>query len=534
MTTAHYEGRWTFHKTSWTCQSCLKKNSPRNDNTPVRSLHQLPTQRNASTPRAIKTATEATSATKTAADEAAAAHSPATSPTPAPRTLLASKPPAYRVPLASTMLPASTVSPALSASPAPTSSLVQPTLSESCESLSLEDVVLGEAAADGPAAVAGDTQRELLQETITYNRFSALLDAKLDSKFATIRTCLLAEIKNMIATEIKNATIHIKTETDKLSTQQKKTEENIKTLNEKIEHIENERERLQRQVQELYNAKNEELSSVKNDYITKCREKENSKKIVVHGIRDSYNENKYMLEETVSRAMYDIMNINIHGHIEDIRRIGKRGQCRPIEIELISKRMITYILEHAEQFKNAGLSVTPFLDEETLKERKRLSKLLRSARENNHHAVIRNNKLFIDGKEYNGQQEPANDPNEQSRYDTQEQATPTTSSAQITQRRPNNAPTHLSDIIQLNGYEFCASFNRASREGGGAAVLLPRGTPHRARPDIAELSAEGPEPGGGGGGGGGLACTPARPRAAAPARCYIFTPLHVPTPSHRN
>ncbi|KAG7313132.1 hypothetical protein JYU34_000221 [Plutella xylostella] len=402
----------------------------------------MPAQRNASTPRAAKTTAEAASTTKTAADAAAAALSPATSPTPAPRTLLASpKPPASRVPPASTMLPASTVSPTLSASPAPTASLVQPTLSESCESLSLEDVVLGEAAADGPAAVAGDTQRELLQETITYDRFSALLDAKLDSKFATIRTCLLAEIKNMIATEIKNATVQIKTETEKLTTQQKKTEENIKSLNEKIEHIEHEREKLQRQVQELYNTKNEDLTSVKND-ITKCKEKEYSKKIVVHGIRDSYNENKHMLEETVSRAMYDIMNINIHGHIEDIRRIGKRGQCRPIEIELISKRMITYILEHAEQFKNAGLSVTPFLDEETLKERKRLSELLRTARKNNHHAVIRHNTLFIDGKEYNGQQEPANDLNEQSRpNDTQEQVTPTSSSAQITQRRPNSAPT---------------------------------------------------------------------------------------------
>lgn len=62
--------------------------------------------------------------------------------------------------------------------------------------------------------------------------------------------------------------------------------------------------------------------------------------------------------------------------------------------------MVKYILQNSRNFKNTGLTVSEVLDDKSLQERKKLREILKEERKNGKHAVIRNNKLYIDYKEY--------------------------------------------------------------------------------------------------------------------------------------
>lgn len=86
-------------------------------------------------------------------------------------------------------------------------------------------------------------------------------------------------------------------------------------------------------------------------------------------------------------------------YVDEISYIGRKGNRRPIKIELTSKRLRKYILENYQYFKNAGFGVSEYLSDKLLQERKELKAALQNARRNGHHAVIKNNKLLINGKE---------------------------------------------------------------------------------------------------------------------------------------
>lgn len=123
-----------------------------------------------------------------------------------------------------------------------------------------------------------------------------------------------------------------------------------------------------------------------------------SKKIVLYGLTENYNETVFDLCDRVSHVFQEIMNINIDPYIEDIKRTGRNGYKRPLAIEFISKRMTKYIFDNAREFKNTGLAVGPFMDKKALQQRYELRHKLRIARQNGDHAVIRDNKLYINGK----------------------------------------------------------------------------------------------------------------------------------------
>lgn len=98
--------------------------------------------------------------------------------------------------------------------------------------------------------------------------------------------------------------------------------------------------------------------------------REANKTLVLYGLNEFRNENEYDLYERVTEVFYQITNVNLAGYIEDIRRIGKRGWRRPLVIELLSKRTTKYILSNVKNFKNSGLWVSEYLDEQGLHERK--------------------------------------------------------------------------------------------------------------------------------------------------------------------
>lgn len=205
----------------------------------------------------------------------------------------------------------------------------------------------------------------------TIEQISSLLDAKLN----IIKTAIILDIKNTIQTEVNNAMktfcFDVENNIESLRNKHLITQDQITAIDRKIEGI-------QQQLSEL----------------------ENSKKIVLFGLKEGQHETVNDLYHHVSQAFSDIMGINIYPYIEDIKRIGRRGANRPITIELLSKRMAKYIMENSRKFKNTGLSIDMYLDGDKLHKRNELRKQLQISRKDGQHAVIKNNKLFINGKEY--------------------------------------------------------------------------------------------------------------------------------------
>ena len=103
---------------------------------------------------------------------------------------------------------------------------------------------------------------------------------------------------------------------------------------------------------------------------TSAPEKQFKKTIVMYGLNEYEYENDFDLHNRIIDVFYEIANIDLTGYIEDINRIGRRGWRRPLVIELLSKRMTKYILSNTRNFRNTGLWISEFLDEQGLSERK--------------------------------------------------------------------------------------------------------------------------------------------------------------------
>lgn len=240
----------------------------------------------------------------------------------------------------------------------------------------------------------GDTDTE---ETITLSRFEELLDRKLNN----IKGSLLQEIKDILKREIKQEIqdiLKIEIEPDICLLKTNFLE--VKTLNEKIKIIEIENQALKQNLKVLQEQLEYIKGETKNincvDY-QKTEQNNNHKKIVIHGFYEYDDENDSVLYERVNQLFHDILNINVDSYIESIRRLGKNGYYRPIEIEMISKRSTNYILENKYVFKGTGLYISKYMSKEELYERKILMDKLKEARQMGYHAVIKNNNLFVNG-----------------------------------------------------------------------------------------------------------------------------------------
>lgn len=223
-------------------------------------------------------------------------------------------------------------------------------------------------------------------ETIT-----KLLNDKLEEN----KHSILGEIKNTIQTEILQSTERIFHElnikTNKIMDEQILMNNQIDTLNKTIQQINNEKEKLQEEMRQMQN----KILSINED---ETKEKyETSKIFVLYGLTEYDRETENELHYRITKIFQDLLHIDLTGYIEEISRIGKKANRRPVIVELLSKKMTKYILQNGRCLKNTGLFVSEYLDRNELIRRRALQEKLRLARQNGHHAVIKNNKLFIDG-----------------------------------------------------------------------------------------------------------------------------------------
>lgn len=213
---------------------------------------------------------------------------------------------------------------------------------------------------------------------------------------------ILCSIQNSFRNEIENAISKIKDEYthifEKISSDQMKFQQDLKSTNTKIHELERnccslkaELEKIQAEIHYLQS--NKHIPTNKPDI-------ENTDRIfVLHGFVENPWETEEEVIERVVNVFFDLLNVNLYECIEGAIFIGRKGNRRPLKIELLSKRMKKYIIDNTIYLKEAGFSATEYLSPSDLQIRRKLYSALQAARRNGQHAVIKSGRLFINGKE---------------------------------------------------------------------------------------------------------------------------------------
>lgn len=226
----------------------------------------------------------------------------------------------------------------------------------------------------------------------TLEEISVLLDQKL-AKNSQLFLIQISDIKATIQKEIKAAVTKLNEDItihkNIVNIHQEKIHTDIERLNNKIQYLEKENNKLIKQIEDF------------NTHLVNKPSEDRKKKLIIYGMQEYHRETEKELEDRLQRAFYEITNVNLIGYIENATRIGRKGFKRPIEVELLSKCMTKYLLENKHLFQNTGLAISECLDDNALQERRKLWDILKTERKKGKYAVIRNNKLFVEGVEFN-------------------------------------------------------------------------------------------------------------------------------------
>lgn len=221
--------------------------------------------------------------------------------------------------------------------------------------------------------------------TITLEHISLLLDRKLEET----KKSILNAIQNTKQTEVQKAMHELKSDltntTNTLLHEQTALKNHITLMDKTIEKLETDNKGLREDIILLQN----------NSLGTQQQNTDITKKIVLYGLLEHEHETEHHLYQRIVHIFQDILNVDLTGYIEELTRIGRNNSRRPIVIELLSKKMTKYLLQNAQFFRNTGLSISEYLNEKALQNRKHLQEQVRNARLHGHHAVIRNNKLYV-------------------------------------------------------------------------------------------------------------------------------------------
>lgn len=248
-------------------------------------------------------------------------------------------------------------------------------------------------------SILGDTQftdnkdpplSAIIQEELTLKNLNDIIILRLREN----NKAIIVELQNTIQIEINKAINKVRedfeSKTDTLSKVNKQQREDIATISKKIEMLTIENEKIKTEIKNL--------TTLKTEKSLQCTEN-NRRKIVLYGFPEYYREPDYDQQYRLIDLLYENLNIDLTGYIEETYRLGrKHNKNRPLVIELISKRMAKYIIENKQCLQGTRLYVSEFLDEISRSQRKEMHEEMLKARKKGLYAIIRNNQLFIEGK----------------------------------------------------------------------------------------------------------------------------------------
>lgn len=238
-------------------------------------------------------------------------------------------------------------------------------------------------------------KEKIINEPLTLQNINLLMELNLQENNKSI----LAELRVMVQSQIEDALKDLKTEIKEqrecVEREQLKTKVEIDNLHSRINQLHQDLNRLKTDSQRL-------KADLQNSTYIADETKltyDPAKTFVLYGLTENYWESNDETYDRVINTVYDILNVDLTGYVEVLTRLGKRGTRRPIKIELISKRMTNYLLSCGQYFKNTGIAISEYLNKQALQDKRTLKEEMLTARRNGQHAVFRNNKLLINGKE---------------------------------------------------------------------------------------------------------------------------------------
>lgn len=272
---------------------------------------------------------------------------------------------------------------------------------------SLDLSLLGDTICTQDVGKTTQTQTEL-----TIQNLSEIIMLRLKENNKSIITELQNTIKIELNKAISNLREDFERETSSLQRENEQRKIDIQLANTEIINLKIENEKLKTEIENIRTRTNTSTTYCTDNY---------SKKIVLYGFDEYYEEPENNLHTRLIELFREFMNVDLMGYIEETYRIGKRSsRNRPLVIELLSKRMAAYLKENCNLLQGTKLFLSEFLDDNARKERNLLREEMLKARRQGSYAIIRDNKLFVNGKIINKINNTPNSHNNNNNNNTQE------------------------------------------------------------------------------------------------------------------
>lgn len=186
------------------------------------------------------------------------------------------------------------------------------------------------------------------------------------------------------------------TDMDKIASMFQQIDGNMRQMNNKLDvltteirQIKDENKRLKKKVEE------------QESRIGRLERAVRSKNIVIKGIEEEENENENSIEEKVNRIIHKIgINVETERDIDEIRRIGRKetGKKRPTLVKLMRESTKSEILRNARRLKGTTIWIDEDFPKNVQEKRMTLIPRLKEARDRGHRAVLKYDKLIVDGE----------------------------------------------------------------------------------------------------------------------------------------
>ncbi|KAI5753354.1 hypothetical protein M8J77_026134 [Diaphorina citri] len=173
----------------------------------------------------------------------------------------------------------------------------------------------------------------------------------------------------------------IKSEAEKINT----------NMNKKLQPLVKEVAEMKQKVQNL--EKNIEINMSR---INKIEKKRN---LIIFGLEQEEEEDPTMLEEKLLQLFKEKLNIKVETfEIDFIKRFGKAKDKKPIVVGLTTWKRKISILTQTPKLKGTNIVIKEDFPKDVIEIRKKLYPQMKTYREQNRKAILKYDKLYVDGK----------------------------------------------------------------------------------------------------------------------------------------
>ncbi|KAI5751693.1 hypothetical protein M8J77_010005 [Diaphorina citri] len=173
----------------------------------------------------------------------------------------------------------------------------------------------------------------------------------------------------------------IKSEAEKINT----------NMNKKLQPLVKEVTEMKQKVQNL--EKNIEINMSR---INKIEKKRN---LIIFGLEQEEEEDPTMLEEKLLQLFKEKLNIKVETfEIDFIKRFGKAKDKKPIVVGLTTWKRKISILTQTPKLKGTNIVIKEDFPKDVIEIRKKLYPQMKTYREQNRKAILKYDKLYVDGK----------------------------------------------------------------------------------------------------------------------------------------